>query len=416
MISARMTRLVPRAYRPLFAEPGFRRLLPAVAACDLGDGMSVVTIVWLAVRLTPPGRSGPLIGAAVAAYILPGAVGALALGRRLRRLPARNLMRANAVVRATFLGCVPVAWAAGVLHPALYVALLAASSVLHAWGGAGKYALVAQMLPAEHRPAGNALVSTSTWAATIAGPALAGLLTAAIAPAWLIGLDAVSFGVLAVQTGRLDRPAREPSAIAPAAAFAGPHPEQGPGLLRRWPELLGLLGVTWLFNLCYGPVEVALPLFVIGDAHAGAGVIGLYWAVFGIGAAGGALAVGALRALPLWKVILGIIAGHGIALLSFGPHAPVALSLAGFAFGGLIYGPYNALSFSLFQDRVPPAMLTTVLALRGAVLLTAAPIGAVLAGPLTTALGPRHVLVDTGIAMLVLAACSTAAFRSFTVG
>jgi len=52
-------------------------------------------------------------------------------------------------------------------------------------------------------------------------------------------------------------------------------------------------------------------------------------------------------------------------------------------------------------------MLTTVLALRGAVLLTAAPIGAVLAGPLTTALGPRHVLVDTGIAMIVLAGCST---------
>ncbi len=44
---------------------------------SLGDGMSVVTVVWLAVRLAPAGAVAIFVGAAVAAYTLPGAIGAL---------------------------------------------------------------------------------------------------------------------------------------------------------------------------------------------------------------------------------------------------------------------------------------------------------------------------------------------------
>ena len=54
--------------------------------------------------------------------------------------------------------------------------------------------------------------------------------------------------------------------------------------------------------------------------------------------------------------------------------------MVGFGLGGLIYGPYNALSFTRFQDRTPAPWLTTVLAFRAAILLTASPIGAALAG------------------------------------
>lgn len=310
------------------------------------------------------------------------------------------------------IGCIPLARAIGVLHPALYLALLAGSSLLHAWGGSAKYALAAQVRPAEQRLAANSLLSTSAWVSTIVGPALAGVLAAAVTPAWIIGLDALSFAVLAVRAGRLGGPGRKAPPGRPAGPPAGSPPGAVPGaglrVLRARPELLGLLAVTWLFNLFYGPVEVALPLFVGEDLHAGAGVLGLYRAAFGIGAVTGALAVGALRRLPLWPVLLGIVAGQGLAMLPFGLHAPAGFSLAGFALGGVIYGPYSALAFNLFQDLTPAAALTTVLALRAAVLLTASPVGAALGGPLTVALGPRRVLAGTGIAMVIVAACATA--------
>ncbi|MDH6135559.1 hypothetical protein P3T37_004975 [Kitasatospora sp. MAA4] len=91
--------VLPRGYRPLFAPGPFRRLLPALAVSDLGDGTSVVAVAWLALRLAPPGDGGPLVGAAVAAYALPGALGALLLGGRLRRLSAGRPIRANAWTR-----------------------------------------------------------------------------------------------------------------------------------------------------------------------------------------------------------------------------------------------------------------------------------------------------------------------------
>ena len=135
-----------------------------------------------------------------------------------------------------------------------------------------------------------------------------------ISPAWIIGLDAATFAVLALQTGRTSLPAA--STPVPAAGDT----RHGLSILRRQPDLLALLVVTWLFNLAFGPVEVALPLFVTDDLHAGPGLLGQYWAAFGIGAVIGALALGVARRLPLWPAMLAIIAGHGIGMLPFAVH------------------------------------------------------------------------------------------------
>lgn len=399
MVGVRVGRgIVAVSYRGLFAHRGFRRLMPALAGSDLGDGMSLVAVTWLAVLIAPPGRAGLFVGAAVAAYALPGAAGALVFGRLLRPLPARRLLAADSTLRAVLLGCVPLAWATGLLHPAVYVALLAGSSVLHAWGGAGKYGLLARLLPPEDRLAANALVSSSTSAALIVGPALAGLLVALISPAWIIGLDAASFALLAVQAARIgDTDAKTVAPVDTTRSAAGLR------VLRGQPELLGVLGLTWLFFFLYGPVEVALPLHVTQDLHASAGLLGLYWALFGVGAILGGLAAGTLRRLPLWPVTLGIVAGWGAALVPFGLGAPPAVTVTCFALGGVIYGPFTALSYTLFQDRTPAQWLTTVLALRGAALLTASPVGTALGGPLVAAMGPRAVLAWSGAATLALA-------------
>lgn len=402
--TSRLLPRMPRTYQPLFAQLEFRRLLPALAASDLGDGMSVVAVAWLAVLIAPPGRSGLLVGAAVAAYALPGAVGAMVFGRWLRRLPAERLLAADSWLRALLLGCVPLAWAVGVLHPVLYVVLLAGSSVLHAWGSAGKYSLLAQILPPDQRLAANALVSSSTSASVIVGPALAGFLATAVSPAWIVGLNAVSFAVLAIQVHRLGAVAKPIATSAPVdtgRSAAGLH------LLRRQPELLGVLALTWFFNFLYGPVEVALPLHVTEDLHAESSLLGLYWTLFGAGAVLGGLTAGALRKLPLWPVTLGIVAGWGVTLVPFGLGAPASVSVTCFALGGMIYGPFTALSFTLFQDRTPAAWLTTVLAARSAALLTAAPVGTAFGGPLTAAFGPGLVLAASGGMTIALAIVAT---------
>ena len=81
--------MIPHVYRVLLRDRRARRLLSGLGVSSLGDGMSMVTIAWLAVETAPAGQVGLFVGLAIAAYTLPGAVGALALGRYLRHRPAR---------------------------------------------------------------------------------------------------------------------------------------------------------------------------------------------------------------------------------------------------------------------------------------------------------------------------------------
>jgi predicted MFS family arabinose efflux permease len=175
-------------------------------------------------------------------------------------------------------------------------------------------------------------------------------------------------------------------------------------LLRSHPELLGLLTLTWFFNLLYGPVEVALPLHVSDDLHAPGTLLGLYWMLFGIGAVLSGLAVGALRRLPLWPVTVVIVVAWGVLLLPFGFGGPAAVTVACFTLGGAIYGPFVPLSVTLVQATSPPRHLAAMLAARSAALLTASPLGTALGGPLATALGPRVTLGGSGLATVVLGA------------
>jgi MFS family permease len=313
--------LVPSAYRPVLANRVFRRLSLGFAVSYLGDGMSFLAVAWLAIELAPEATEGLWVGGAVAAYTLPGVVGALVFGRRLRRLSARRLVLADNVLRAVLLGAIPLFWLAGLLPPELYVGLLAVSSLLHAWGSAGTYTLLAELLPAEQRFAANTLVSSLTFAATIAGPAIAGVLVTIMSSALVIGLDALSYAFLAVLIVRTRLPASTQAAgdVTPVDQEAA---RGGFALLRAQRELLGLLVLTWFFNFLYGPVEVALPLHVTDDLHATGALLGLYWMLFGIGAVLGGLAVGALRQLPLWPVTLAIVVAWGLCLLPFGLGAP----------------------------------------------------------------------------------------------
>ncbi|MGW3564384.1 MFS transporter [Streptomyces sp. NPDC000941] len=394
-------RLIPSAYRPVLANRVFRRLILGFAVSYLGDGMSFVAVAWLAIELAPQGATGLWVGGAVAAYTLPGVVGALVFGRRLRRVPARRLLLADNTVRAVFLGVVPLAWLAGLLTPPLYVVVLAVSSLLHAWGSAGKYTLLAELLPDEQRLAANTLVSSLNFAATIAGPAIAGVLVTYVSSALVLGLDALTYLFLAVLIARTRLPESgeaEVSTVDQAAARGGL------ALLRSHPELLGLLTLTWFFNLLYGPVEVALPLHVTNDLHAPGTLLGLYWMLFGIGALLGGLAAGALRQLPLWPVTVGIVVGWGLSLLPFGFDVPTAVTVVCFAIGGAVYGPFVALSVTLMQAKSPPQHLAAMLAARSAALLTASPLGTAIGGPLTAALGPRATLGGSGLATVAVGA------------
>ncbi len=388
--------MIPAAYQGVLGNTQARRLLAGLGVSALGDGMSMVSVAWLAVLIAPPGTAAVFVGLAVAAYTLPGTAGALVLSRILRRRAARALVVSDTWLRAGSLAAIALLWAAGGLAPVAYLGLLASSSVLSAWGNAGQYTLLSALGGPDGRLAANSLYSAQASLAVIAGPALAGLLVAPLGTGSLLGLDAASFAFLGIQAWRiLPGPAAAGDPVDVRAA------ESGFRLLRRL-RLLSLITVTWLFFFLYGPVEDALPVYVAHGLHAGAGLLGAYWASFGLGALISALVTGTLRNRSIRRVTVLIVAGWGACLLPFAV-APAGATLVCFAAGGLIYGPFIPLTYALFQSSVPSANLPIVLAARSAIIMIASPLGTAAGGPIVATLGAAWTLTASGTATIALA-------------
>jgi predicted MFS family arabinose efflux permease len=262
------------------------------------------------------------------------------------------------------------------------------------------------------------------------GPALAGIVTALAGPAVVIAADAATWALLAVSYARvgpmaaartsassgMQAPSPTPAPSPPAPAQSGtpasprtPPQPQAWAVIRGNPALLGLLALSFVFYLLYGPVEVALPVHVASDLHGSAALLGVFWAVFGIGAVIGELAAPFLRRLPVWPTMTGIVLGWGIALVPLGLGTPLWIALAAFCAGAIIWGPWTSLSMAVFQDASPQAALASVLAARGSLLIVASPLGTALGGPLVSALGARGTLLGSALATIALAVLTIAA-------
>jgi MFS family permease len=393
------------AYGRVLGRPVLRRVLPAMLLSAIGDGMSVVAVAWLAVSIAPRDQAGVWTALAVAAYALPATFGAAVLAPLVRGLPATALVTLDAALRAIALGAIAALAIAGALTPGLYVILLAGSSLLHAWGNAGAYTLIAELVPDEDRVHGNALLSTFTQASYVVGPALAGGLAAVAGPGWVIAVDAASWAVLAVTCG-MTRSTRQ--MVAPET---GPATSGSRAILadRR---LTGLLAVTCLFFFLYGPVEVALPVHIAQEISGSAALLGAFWATFGVGAIVGGLGAGLLRNKPLWTVVAVIIIGWGAALLPLGLTDAVLPGLIGFALGGLIYGPFIAICTALFQRSSPPHLLSRVLATRTALTTPSTALGTLLGGLLVAAVGGRYALLASAVLTIALGIGVAAASRT----
>lgn len=397
----RMRRVLPEGYTRCLANPDFRRLQPGFLVSFLGDGMSFIGVAWLAVDLAAPAHRSLVVGLAVAAYSLPAALGSLTLGRWLSGRNARSLILVNALLRGALFALIPALYWTGLLTAATYIALLALSSILHAWGIAGRQTFVAETLPAEDRLAGHALVGSQEQLSFITGPPLAGLVSAALGPAAVLAADALSYAYLALVTARV----RGDGTLERRPAVPLRRSRQ---TLARHPELLGLLALSFVFYLLYGPIEVAVPLVVAERMGSDPTVLGWIWGAFGVGAVIGTWITGTLRRLPLWPTVLAIVAGWGLAILPFAHFGTLAAGIAGFGLGGLIYAPYGPVSITLLQQKAPLEELAALSAFRSAILVIATPLGAVLAGPLIGALGATGTIRLSGQTTIGLAALGAA--------
>ncbi|WP_327576425.1 MULTISPECIES: MFS transporter [unclassified Streptomyces] len=395
-------------YWPVVTHPRLRRILPGFALSYLGDGMALVATPVLALQLASGDNRGLWAALAVAANSLPGAIGGFVFGRFLKGKRGAQLSGWDATLRATCLAMIPIAYLLGVLNVVLFVALLAVSSLLHAWGSGGRYTIISEVLPEEQHLAANGLIATLGQFGTIVGPVIAGILAGSVGPVYIVAIDAVTFAVLAATYRWADSP---DGTVRPEAAKG--DRVDGFKIIRGNPALLGILCLTFCFYFFFGPVYAALPVRVSDDLHGSADQLGLFYSAFGIGAFVGAILTGYLRRWSGWPLILVVVVGFGTAMLPLGLHVPLYIALCSFAVAGVIWAPYTPAVMALFQRSASSTVLPQALAAYGAVTLMASPISTALGGPLVFLLGAQGTLLfsATGVLAIGVAALAFVALR-----
>jgi len=385
-------------YRQVLRNGRLATLLTGDAVSKVGDGMAFVALPLLALRLHGQVDAALAISLIrVVPFLLPVAASLLfGLGRR--RFDPRTALLVDSVLRCgVYVGLGLLALAGSLSFWSLAAGLFA-GSVLRLLSASSRRVLAMGMLGEDGWLALNGLIGTTdSLALYVAGPALGGLLAALTSPGLVLLVNGLTYLAMLVAALLVPRNGR-PDEPGPDAASARP----GWQILRRTPVAFWLFLTVFLFDLFYGPVEVALPLLVTGSLHADSRALGVLWTAFGLGALGGALLTGQLYRYPLRLVLVAIVGGWAasVGLLAAAPGVVVAgIALAA---GGAIYGPFTAVAYTLLQRVLRREDQPPVFALWAGGIAVAAPLGFGLGGPLVAAGGPRGGLVVSAVVTALL--------------
>lgn len=298
-------------------------------------------------------------------FITQAAMGLLALGLGLM----------------TLLGVVQL-W-----HVYLFAFLLGCAT---AFDSPTRQSFVAELVGDAHLSNAVALNSTSFNAARMIGPAVAGVLIAAVGSGWVFMLNALSF-VAVLGALALLRPATFHPRV---AGTVGQRLGVADGMRHVWgrPDLRAVLVMFFLI----GAFGINFPIYIstmaVSVFHVGAGQFGLLTSSMAVGSVTGAL-MAAGREKPRMQLLLAAALAFGACLLIAAVMPSYRLFAVALFFVGLATQTFTTTAHSAAQLWSDPALRGRVIALVLAVSAGSTPLGAPLIGWVANMFGPRWSLV-----------------------
>jgi MFS family permease len=358
--------------------------------------MQSVAQSWLVYRLT---GSAALLGLVNFANLIPvfllSPLGGAAADRHSRH---RILLITQIVsmLLALVLAVLTLTAHVHVWHLFVLAALL---GINYAFYVPAQSAFVVDMVGKDDLMNAIALNSSMVNGARIVGPAIAGLLVAAVGEGWCFLLNGVSY--VAVIGGLLMM------SITPHRKVELPgsplkHVVEGFAFVLRTGPVLALLLLLGAVSLFGAPYAVLMPIFSDQILHHGAGALGLLMGASGVGALAAAFSLAArkqLRGLGRWVAFA--TAGFGASLILFGLSRSFWLSAALLVPVGYAMMIEMAASNTLIQAMVPDSLRGRVMAVYSMMYLGMAPFGALIAGSLAQRFGaPRTVMLGGTICIV----------------
>jgi predicted MFS family arabinose efflux permease len=381
---------------PLRASRAFRTLWLSQLATTAGRQFVVVAVPFQVYVLTHSSLAVGLLGIFQAVPIVAAGLygGALAdrLDRRRLQLAGKAVVAAASV--AMTLGAI------GYRAPvALVYAIVVVASAATTLDQAARTATVPRLVPRHLLPSAMSLTQVLFQAASIVGPALAGVLIATAGVSWAYAIDAALFLPSALMIWMLPpQPPADPEAV----TLGWRAPAQAITYVRR-NRLVASLFAADLVAMILGMPTALFPALALSVLGIGATGLGLLYAAPAIGALAGSLVSGWIRrvrrqgmavviAIAVWGAA---IAGFGLAGRAVWLGLPL-LALAGA--GDLVSAIFRG---TILQLSVPDGMRGRMSAFHMMVVTTGPRLGDLEAGVVAALVSPLFSVVSGGIACVV---------------
>ncbi|QQE75596.1 MFS transporter [Brevibacillus composti] len=374
---------------------------------SLGNSLGWMALAWFVMKKT---GSPVAMGGVVLSYMLSAVAAGLVVGVLLDRFNRQRLIIWDNILRGLiFIALVAVLQLESVPLWIMYV-LIVLAGILSPLSSAGTQALLPRLVPdKELLVKANGLMESQWQITGLFGPVLAGLLIGVIGEGMVLLLDVCAMFVCAYCFGRIPSAMLNHSAgtsAPPAGEFLrslGADLLTGYRFLLRQPQLLWLIFFTFFFNMAYGPLEIALPLYANAYLGGEAVAMGFLWSALAAGALLGSL----LFSVVNWKVRAGvtlaaIIALWGVTTLPLAFFTRLDIAVISMALAGFSFTPYNILYRSHLQKNIPPHLLGRVLTSVRMITGTGMPAGAGAAGLLISVLGLQGMFLASSVACIVI--------------
>ncbi|MEV5385456.1 MFS transporter [Streptomyces sp. NPDC052721] len=379
----------------LWLDQRFVLLASARTISVLGNGFARVALAFSVLAL--PGASPGKLSSVLACQSLPQLVFVLLGGVIADRMSRSRLMVvADGVGALAYTGLAAITLT-GHAPLALMCALAVMAGLATALFAPAMDGVVPLVVPADRLQQANGLLRMSTNTCLFLGLALSGVVVAWVGAGWALALNAVSFVVSAVLTGRLRLPARP---VKTSSVWTD--------LREGWQEFTSRQWLWVVVAQCTAVVAVfSATLGVLGPLQAqqhlgGARSWSIIVAAQALGAiAGAGLAVRVRVGRP---VLVAVIATFPAALpmVFLSVSAPVWLTAAATFCAGVASDVFNVLWASTLQREIPEQVLSRVSSYDVFGSLAFAPLGLLAAGPVAQGVGSGTALAGCA-AVVVLA-------------
>jgi MFS family permease len=386
-----------RAYRKVLRTPGYNWFFWGSTIDFLGSEIGVLGLIWFVKELT---HSSIAVGSVLAISQVPLALGSLLAGPLLDRGSRRRFMMIDNIGRGLLMLLIPLLFITGALHLWQIYVLVALSGLLSALTLVGSASIIPAMVT-DHEllPAANSLNQVQWQIAYLIGPAVGGYLLRWFSPMSVLVVDGITFLLFAIALTQL--PARV-DAVRKSTTTYWRSLVAGAQVLMGTRALVALTVHTFLFNMAYGPLPVALAFYVDQRLGVGATGLGSMWSAFAAGCLLGGLASGMVGrfatgpTLAVITILWGLLTGP----LFWVKTLPLALLLMFLA--GASWAPYNVVATTARQRLVPPEAYGRVFGLTMVLTKLGAPVGAWIGGLMVKQVGAPMTLGIAGVLTCVL--------------